>query len=204
MIHRTPLLVKFSLVLFLSAVITACSSSGQYYLLSTPSQTNEQHIAVSQSIGVEKITLPSYLNVKQLAVATGNRVNFLEQAVWAEDLSAGLTNRLVGFLQQAFNQPQVQAYPWHSEVAPKVRITVHISQFIAQTNKQGTAIHLRASWQIKPKDKAAINRLFDTVIVTSPEPDAIVEQMNEAFAKLEQSIAKAIQNLPTNDLVTTN
>ncbi|HIC78204.1 MAG TPA: hypothetical protein EYP02_03375, partial [Sulfurovum sp.] len=106
--HFLKLLIPTLLILLLSGCM-----SGQYYVLSNASTPSKTYAYKSERIGVEKVTVPEYLFKRELAVAkSSSQVVFLSDGTWAEDLNAGLTQRLISFLQKKFNQPHVYAYPW--------------------------------------------------------------------------------------------
>ena len=178
-------------ILLASFVIQGCFSS-HYYVLSTASQPAVTYTKPSMSIGVEKVTVPEYLFKREIAVAKSNsEVTFLSDGTWAEDLDAGLTLRLIGFLQKKFRQPNVHAYPWGMDRQPTKKISVQISRFIAQKGR----VYLDATWQVKNmKTGHEKSRLFSIEVpVESDESSKIVEAMDSAFAKLEESIAMGLK-----------
>ena len=128
---KTKLLLTLITVLGLSGCI-----SSNYYVLSTASQPSVIYTYKNQVIGVEKITVPKYLFKREIAVAkSASQIIFLDGAVWAEDLDAGLTHRLIGFLQKKFNQPSVFVYPWGVDKQPTIKVKVHVTRFIAQGDR---------------------------------------------------------------------
>ncbi len=166
--------------------------SNHYYVLSTASQplhTFERH---QLSIGVEKVTVPEYLFKREIAVAkSDSEVRFLSDGTWAEDIDAGLTTRLIGFLQKKFHAPNVHLYPWDTDSQPSKKVQMHISRFIAQ----GAYVYLDATWEVldmHTQHKKA--RLFEKrVKVEGSGTTAIVEAMNQAFSALEEEIAQGVR-----------
>lgn len=163
------------------------STSSSYYVLSLASQPTQTFTNKNRIIGVEKVSIPDYLYKREIAVAkSSNQITLLGNAVWGEDLDAGLTNRLINFLQKKFNQPSVYAYPWGVARQPHVKVTVVVTRFIAQ----GDNVNLDANWEVMSlrtlKRKA---RLFSTSVATSGDVNSIVKAMNEAFGQLEEKVA---------------
>jgi cholesterol transport system auxiliary component len=183
-------MLKKLLFLSLLFLLNGCLSNN-YYVLSTASQPVIHYAQKHRVIGVEKVIVPKYLFKREIAVAKSpSHIDFLSGAVWAEDLDAGLTQRLIGFLQKKFHQPNVYAYPWGVESQPTVKVKVQITRFIAQGDK----VYLDANWEVENmhthKRKA---RLFSTTVVTKSEASSIVAAMDRAFGELEESVARGLR-----------
>jgi len=179
-----PIVVTFSL--------SGCFSN-HYYVLSTASQPTHTYKQNHMSIGVEKVTVPQYLFKREIAVAkSDSEVSFVSDGTWAEDMDAGLTTRLISFLQKKFNQPKVHLYPWDLDKQPSKKVKVSISRFIAQNGQ----VYLDATWEVenmKTQHKKA--RLFHTAIQTkSMNTTDIVTAMNRVFRELEEAIAQGVRN----------
>lgn len=174
--------------ILMSFLLTACSFKNNYYVLSIPETPTEQYKNNHKVIGIEKIIVPKYLFKREIAIAkSSSKIDFLSNAVWAEDLDEGLTQRLIGFLQKKFNNPKIYTYPWGVEKQPTHKIRVAITRFIAQ----GNTVYLDANWEISNfrsnKSKA---KLFSTMIsLDNQDSDTIVSSMNKAFSELEDAIA---------------
>jgi len=183
---------KLLLSIIATFSLNSCFSS-RYYVLSTASQPMHTYHQTNMSIGVEKVTVPEYLFKREIAIAkSDSEVSFLSDGAWAEDMDAGLTTRLISFLQKKFNQPKVHLYPWDLDTQPNKKVKVSISRFIAQNGK----VYLDATWEVvnmRTQHKKA--RLFHTALETkSMGTTDIVETMNDAFKQLEEEIAKGIKN----------
>jgi len=170
--------------------LTGCFSS-HYYILSTASQPVQTYAHSSVVIGVEKVSVPEYLFKREIAVAeSSHQIRLLSNASWAEDLDAGLTQRLIGFLQKKFSNPNVHHYPWGTDKQPSKKVKVQISRFIAQGDK----VYLDANWQVENmkigKTKA---RLFSLTVPTTDNADDIVSAMDSAFSQLEETIAQGVK-----------
>jgi len=183
-----------SIVLSLLPLLFAgCSLKSHYYVLSNPSAVTAQQKLRGLSIGVEQVEVPKYLFKREIAVAdSSSEVSFLSDAAWAEDLDAGLSRRLIAYLQKRFDQPHVYAYPWELEKQPDIKVKVQISRFIAQNGK----VYLDASWEVKDlKRGKTIARLFYKEVPTDSSPRGIVAAMDRVFGYLEEEIARGVLRL---------
>ncbi len=183
-----------SIVLSLLPLLFAgCSLKSHYYVLSNPSAVTAQQQLRGLSIGVEQVEVPKYLFKREIAVAdSSSEVSFLPDAAWAEDLDAGLSRRLIAYLQKRFDQPHVYAYPWELEKQPDIKVKVQISRFIAQRGK----VYLDASWEVKDlKRGKTVARLFHKEVPTDGSPRGIVAAMDRAFGYLEEEIARGVLQL---------
>ena len=167
------------------------STSSSYYILSLAPQPKATYVNNNRVIGVEKVTIPSYLNKREIAVAKStSQITLLGNARWGEDLDTGLTQRLISFLQKKFNQPNVYAYPWGVDRQPTVRVKVDIIRFIAQGDK----VYLDANWELK--SATTQNRkssLFYTTVSSNSDADSIVSAMDKAFSQLEEAVAIGVR-----------
>jgi cholesterol transport system auxiliary component len=183
-------MLKKLLLLPLFILLNGCFTNN-YYVLSTASQPTQHYARNNRVIGVEKVIVPKYLFKREIAVAqSASHIDFLSGAVWAEDLDAGLTQRLIGFLQKKFNQPNVFAYPWGVNTQPGVKIKVQITRFIAQ----GERVYLDANWEAENMHTHTRKaRLFSTSVATNSDASSIVDAMDRAFGELERDVAKGIR-----------
>ena len=184
--------VKIFLTLAMLFGLQGClSSSKNYYILSMVSQPSKVYTSHKNIIGVEKLTVPAYLYKRDIAIAKSNsQITLLGNALWGEDLDTGLSNRLIGFLQKKFNQPDVYAYPWGIDKQPDVKVSVQITRFIAQENH----VYLDATWSLEDiKTKRREARLFSTKVVTSSNVGSIVNAMDMTFSKFEETVARGIR-----------
>ena len=182
--------IKILLTLITVLGLSGCVSSN-YYVLSTASQPSVSYAHKSRVIGVEKITVPKYLFKREIAVAkSASQVVFLDGAVWAEDLDAGLTHRLIGFLQKKFNQPSVYAYPWGTDKQPDIKVKVQVTRFIAQ----GERVYLDANWEVENmRTHKRSAKLFSTTVATKSGASSIVDSMDRAFGELEEDVARGVK-----------
>ena len=180
----------FTLIILLS--LNGCISSRSYYVLSNTSAPTSVYPNKHRVIAVEKVTVPEYLYKREIAVATSSsQITLLSGAVWGEDLDAGLTRRLISFLQKKFNQPSVYAYPWGVSREPSVIVKVDVTRFIAQGDK----VYLDANWEVmQARTKNRRARLFSTSVATGSDANSIVDAMDRAFGQLEESVALGVKH----------
>ena len=176
--------IAFIMVLITSGCVTTTSN---YYVLSMVEQPKTHYKSPNHVIGVEKITVPGYLYKRDIAIAkSSNQIVLLGNALWGEDLDTGLTERLIGYLQKKFNLPDVYAYPWGLDKRPDIKISVHITRFIAQDSY----VYLDVTWRIEESTaKRSVSKLFNTRVKTKEDVNSIVNAMNLAFSKFEESVA---------------
>jgi len=178
-------------VLVLFGLSGCISGSSSYYILSVASQPQTTYPAHKRVIGVAKVTVPGYLYKRDIAVAeSSSQIRLLGTAKWGEDLDSGLTNRLIGYLQKKFNNPDVYLYPWGVDKQPNIKVSVQVTRFIAQGNK----VYLDATWSVEDvKTKKRISRLFSTQVPTKSDVQSIVHAMDAAFSRFEETVATGIK-----------
>ena len=180
-----PLIVLFGL--------NGCvSGSSSYYILSVSSQPQKIYPSHKRVIGVEKVTVPGYLYKREIAIADSpSHITLLGTAQWGEDLDSGLTSRLIGYLQKKFKQPDVYMYPWEIDKQPDIKVSGHVTRFIAQ----GDSVYLDATWSVENiKTKKRMSRLFSTKVASKSDVESIVHAMDRAFAEFEKTVANGIQH----------
>jgi len=183
--------LKIFLTLIVLMSLNGCISSRSYYVLSNTSTPSVKYQNKNRVIAVEKVTVPEYLYKREIAVAqTSSQITLLPGAVWGEDLDAGLTRRLISFLQKKFNQPSVYEYPWGVDRQPTIKVKVDVTRFIAQGDK----VYLDANWEVvHVPTKKRIAKLFSTSVSTGSDANSIVDAMDRAFYQLEESVASGVK-----------
>jgi len=189
MLKTTKIKILFTLISLVA--LAGCGATSNYYVLSVASQPTTVYTNRHKVIGVEKITVPGYLYKREIAVAkSSSQITLLSGAVWGEDLDAGLTHRLISFLQKKFREPSVYAYPWNIDRVPTVKVKVQITRFIAQ----GDRVYLDADWEVENMHTGKRRaKLFSTTVTTRSDASSIVSSMDQAFKQLEESIASGIR-----------
>ncbi|SFV68569.1 hypothetical protein MNB_SV-3-1323 [hydrothermal vent metagenome] len=183
--------MKIFLPLLVFLGLNGCvSGTKSYYVLSMSPQPQKIYPLKKRVIGVEKVTVPAYLYKREIAIADSpSHIVLLESAKWGEDLDNGLTNRLIGYLQKKFNQPDVYHYPWGIDKQPDIKVSVHITRFISQKHY----VYLDATWSIvNIKTKKRISHLFSTKVATTSEIQTIVNAMDRAFMQFEETVAQGL------------
>lgn len=172
-------------------LLVGCGATSSYYLLSLPKEPVKTYAPLGKSMGVEKVSVPHYFAKRQVAVAhSSSQISFMESAVWAEDMDTGLTNRLIGYLQKTFHQPQVYAYPWDTHKQPELKVRVQVTRFIAQGDK----VYLDANWEIVDLQTTKHSaKLFSTAVATQSDAASIVKAMDAAFSQLEAQLAGGVR-----------
>jgi len=186
-------LMKIFLILIILLGLDGCvSGSNSYYVLSVASQPQKIYATRKRVIGVEKVSMPGYLYKRNIAIADSpSHITLLETAQWGEDLDSGLTNRLIGYLQKKFHQPDVYMYPWGIDKQPDIKVSVHVTRFIAQ----GDSVYLDTTWSVESvKTKKRVSRLFSTKVPTKNDAQSIVDAMDAAFALFEETVASGVKN----------
>ena len=173
---KTIYLVATTLLLLL----TGCSSK-HYYMLSTPHTIPTAQKQQALTIGVERVMLPEYLQEGKVAVMRDdNRIDYLDDALWAVNLSDDLTNALIFDLQKSLPKSRIFHYPWEKQGKVDAIVSVRIKRFIAWKGY----VWLDALVRINDCDK----------IVSLKEPvdmhdeRKIVEGMKRAFFALEREV----------------
>ncbi len=179
--RRAILLVLFA-VLFLSG----CSEKS-YYMLSKPHIIAHEAVAVSATVGVERVTVPDYLKAGKVPLQKGNRIHYLDDALWAVDLEDDLTNALIFDLQKSLPKCRIFHYPWDREGRVDAVVSVKIKRFIAQDG----AVYLDAVVRVNDRDR----------VVSLKEPVAslkaanIVAGMQRAFFALEHAVLTILDDI---------
>jgi len=185
--------MKFYTFILLGSMLflQGCFSTSTYYVLSVAPTPKVSYKSQERIIGVEKVTLPSYLYKRELMIATSaQEIVLLPNALWAEDLDIGLTHRIIDFLQKKFNQPNVYAYPWGVMRQVDIKVTLNITRFIVEKK----TLYLEATWSLESlKTKHRISQLFTIKLDAKMDSKSIVFAMDKAFASLEEAIAVGIK-----------
>lgn len=170
---------------FSLALLSGCASSNTYYILSEESAL-EVHQKQLPVIGVEKITLPQYIQQGKVAIQLSpTQISYENSANWAGDMDDSLTKEMISTIQKSFNQPNVYEYPWDLSQQAGIKIKISISRFIAYAD----FVYLDATYTINDLQKnKQQSSLFNIKVPTGDETASVVSSMNEAFDKLSHAI----------------
>jgi len=166
-------------------VLGGCGGPSKQYLLSVDHSRISPAAKRSIQIGVDKITVPGYLEESQIAVEKGPGEISYRREIWAVPTAKALTNTLIRALQKKFANPNVYLFPWDVERERGVRVKVSIQRFIYT---QGSVV-LEATYFIKRIGSSRKRSyMFRTAVPSAEDTASIVEAMDRAFAALVEAI----------------
>jgi len=171
-------------------ILFGCGGGGNQYLLSPDSLVGVSKHKSSSSIGVDKISVPGYMEESKIATEiSAGEMHFMDSK-WAVPTSKALTSTLIRSLQKRFHNPNVQLYPWDIEREGGKRVKVIINDFIYSN---GT-VRLEAVYSILHIGSSRKRSyIYDTKVASAKDAASIVKAMNRAFAKLVNQIANKIR-----------
>ena len=170
-------------------VLVGCGGASKQYLLSV-SPTSISHASKrSVQIGVDKITVPGYMEESQIAIQKDAGEISYRSEIWAVPTPKALTNTLIRSLQKKFSNPNVYLFPWDVEKETGKRVKVTINQFIYSHG----AVTLEATYYIKRIGSThKRSYMFSTQVASSEDTASIVQAMGRAFGKLVEEIGNRI------------
>ncbi len=179
--------ILWTILLLLSV---GCGATSSYFVIAQPTTTPKHHTKSLPTIGVEKISLPEYLQQNKIAIQlSATQLSYKEGDTWAGDMESSLTNKLISTIQKSFDHPYVYAYPWNLSKQAGVKVKVTISRFIAY----GSSVYLDANWEIyNLQTKKSSSRLFSIQVATLKDTPSIVASMSRAFERLSIVIVDEI------------
>ncbi len=181
--------MKIVIAIMIGVLLIGCSIRSKGYYLLDGKQSVQTHTGLNHSIGVENITLPRYFNQASVAIKEGgNRVSFISNANWVSNMNEHLTTVLITYLKHYFNSSDIYLYPWDVSKGVDKKVRIFIENFIFVDNE----IVLDASWEIVDKKGKKVAKFFHTKIPSSRKTETIVKQMDVAFSKFEEAIAKSL------------
>ncbi len=173
------------LVVALLLLLSGCGGVSKQYLLSVDHMSVPQKAKRSIQIGVDKVTVPGYLEESQIAIEkAGGEISYRSE-IWAVPTDKALTNTLIRALQKKFSNPNVYLFPWDVEKETGLRVKVTISRFIYSHGQ----VVLEATYFIKRiGSRHKKSYMFTTSVPSSEDTASIVQAMDRAFAKLIEEI----------------
>jgi len=179
--------MKYIISLILTILFTGCGAK-HYYMLSSPHKITTVHKTGKMVIGIESIELPPYITEGRVAILKrDNRVEFLDDALWAVNMQEDLTNALIFDLQKSLPKSQIFHYPWEGHQRIDTIVHIKITRFIAYRG----SVYLDAVVRIDNRDK----------VVSLKEPTdmhnsaKIVESMKRAFFALEREVIGLLDDI---------
>ncbi len=181
--------MRIIIAIMIGAILAGCSiRSKSYYLLEGNKEIKKSR-HLSKRVGIETIMLPRYFEQANVAIKEGtNRIIFLSSAHWVSDMNAHLTGVLIAYLKQRFATTDIYHYPWDVSKNVDTKVRIKIENFIYHDK----AVHLDASWEISDKSDKKEAKFFHIKVPSTSDTDDIVKQMDNAFSKLEEAIAKSL------------
>jgi len=173
------------IVIALMLLLSGCGGASKQYLLSVDRTTVSQSAKRTVQIGVDKVTVPGYLEESQIAIEkAGGEISYRSE-IWAVPTAKALTNTLIRALQKKFSNPNVYLFPWDVEKETGLRVKVTINRFIYS---QGH-VTLEATYFIKRiGSRHKRSYMFTTSVPSSEDTVSIVQAMDRAFGKLIEEI----------------
>jgi uncharacterized lipoprotein YmbA len=114
---------------------------------------------------VRAVTVPDYLDRRNLVYRSGAELKEYPDAQWAERPAKAITRYLTQALSAQRSDYAVQALTTASGVAPDAALTLVIDRFEAE---QGGTVQLRGSWTLTAPGKILASGRLDADATTSP------------------------------------
>jgi len=170
-------------------MIAGCGGASRQYLLSVDTSLISHGAKKGIQIGVDKITVPGYMEESQIAIQKGAGEISYRSEIWAVPTAKALTSTLIRALQKKFSNPNVYLFPWDVEKENGLRIKVTLNQFIYHHG----SVSLEATYFIKRIGSThKRSYIFSTRVASGESTAAIVQAMGVAFAKLVEEIGRKL------------
>ncbi len=169
--------------------LIGCGGASRQYLLSADIGTASHATKRSVQIGVDKVTVPGYMEESRIAIQKpGGEISYRDEG-WAVPTPKALTSSLIRSLQQRFSNPNVYLFPWDVEREGGLRVKVTIQRFIYSSGK----VMLEANYFIKRiGSRHKRSYLFRTEVPSAEDTPSIVRAMGSAFGKLTEEIGRRL------------
>jgi len=174
-------------------------ATARYFVLS-PLPGTATPGSPTPGVGVGQVKLPAYLFRNSLAVRKGtNEVEYLEGALWAEQLSGGFQRVLAANLAALLPTDQVRLSTWRREdVAMEVYVTVE--QFDVDSTGVGVLV---AWWRILSPggDRILKAGQFRATLQGAPpqtDPLGATATLSELLGDLSRELAKTTRGVASH------
>jgi uncharacterized protein len=190
-------MIRFISVLLILTMLFSCGRSKdvQFYTLKPSFSPPKQIIhAPFLRIGINKITIPIYLEKKPFAIFySSNHLSLDEYQQWIEPLNKSIPWVIKTDLETLLPHATIKNAPWSMQFNPTYSLTVHITQF--KVNVTGESV-LRAEYLIYKKDhvEKKITREYKTCL-PKPSVEAYVVSMNKHLGSLAVDIAGQFKSI---------
>jgi uncharacterized lipoprotein YmbA len=209
-IHREIVRRLLGLAVCLGLASCAISDPTQYFTLAqAPAPTAERTATASTaesgvgqttnvSVGVGPISIPTYLDRRQIVIRTGtDQLELSAFHRWAEPLEDGMARILAEEIAARVPTERVVTFPWRGVAARAIQYQVVVT-VVRFDGLQGGDVTLDTRWRILDPDgkEQAFRRstVIETVKGQGHEP--IVAAMTRAVVSLSREIALEIRALP--------
>jgi uncharacterized protein len=151
------------------------------------------------AVGVGQVKLPGYLFNTSLAVRKGtNEVEYLQNALWAEQMPSGFQRVLAANLAVLLPTDQVRLSSWRLEDV-KMEVQVAVEQFDVDTSGRGVLV---AWWRVLSPggEKLLRSGRFQASRQGPPpreNPDGASATLSSLLADLSRELAGAMRVLPS-------
>lgn len=161
-----------------------------------PTEANPITAERGPAIGVGPVTLPGYLDRREIVTRRGrDEIELGEFDRWSEQLKDGATRVLGENLAILLRTDRVALLSWRGSRPVQYQVTVEVARF---EGAAGADVTLEARWRILGGDgkELALRRSTVTEVVGAPGYGALVAAMSRALGALSREIATAIRDLP--------
>jgi uncharacterized protein len=178
----------------LLAALTACAGAPRpeptRLLLGYDGPTPAANVATGRTLVVRAVSMPDYLDRRDIVYRNGAVVGQFADAVWAERPGKSITRYLAQALASLRSDYAVQALTTASGVAPDAALSIVIDRFEADG---GAAVQLRAGWTLTAPGKTlAAGRLQADVPLSAATAAATVAAMQKALSIAAADLAQTL------------
>jgi uncharacterized lipoprotein YmbA len=181
---------------WLLAACAACSLGGSrpsynYYVLTPkPGPAPTGPVLGQRTLGVDRVTVPGYLDREQIATRTaGQRLTYSRADRWAEPLDQAFERTLADDLasQLVPHGIQVLSHAGHS--------TYELSVDIVRFERTGAAqVELRARWVLRAEtDVLDSGEILTQVPMAGTDSNAMAAALSDAIGRMAMQLADRVQ-----------
>ncbi|CEG56276.1 PqiC family protein [Legionella fallonii] len=183
---------EMGIILMVVFNLVACgrSKNPDYYILNPiPLSKTSTNIYHNLRIGIDKISVPAYIEKPQLIINyTPHRMQLEEDEQWIEGLDKNIARVIVTNLSTLLPGAIVNTSPWEIIFKPNYHLEINISQFTIDVS--GNSV-LRADYTIYQDEHLIGKHNFYTVQkIPVVNTENLVISMNSNLNHLTQDIAR--------------
>jgi uncharacterized lipoprotein YmbA len=181
---------------WLLAVCVACSLGGSrpdyhYYVLSPkPASTPARPAPGQRTLGVDRVTVPRYLEREQIATRTaGEHLSYSSTDRWAEPLDEAVERTLADDLAAQLAPHGIRVLSHIGR--PTYELTIDVTRFERMGDDH---VELRARWVLRADaDVLDSGDIQTRVPVRSTDNNATVAALSEAIARMATELAQRVR-----------